>query len=587
MSGRLGIFTLDRGEIAPMNKTVSEIIVDTLAHAGAKRCYGIVGDTINHFTDAVRRSGLTWVHVRHEEVGALAAGGEAYMTGELAVCAGTCGPGSLHFVNGIFESHRNGAPVLLVASQIDRAEEGLGFPQAVDQKKIYEQCAVFCERISHADQARRITAMAAQAALARRGVAVIVVNGDMLKEHSKDATPWTVNRFSPVVCPSRAELDQLAARINAAKKPAIYAGIGARDARQPLLALAEKIHAPIAHTSRAKEFIEPDNPFNVGMCGILGNPAGMHVLDACDLLLCLGSDFAYSQFYPDKARIVQIDIDPTHIGRRTPVDLGLVGDVGATLRALEPLVRERPDDGWLEDARARWQADLRTYEGRAESEQDLIHPQTVTCLLDRLADDDAIFTADGGSPMVWLLRHLRANGKRRYLTSLSHGTMANAYPQALGIALAYPQRQVIALCGDGGLTMLLGDLLTLVQERIPVKLLVYNNHSLGFVEMEQRVEGLLDNYTGLKNPDFDQLAKVCGLQGWKVRQTAELEPAMRAWLAADQPALLDVEVNRLELVMPPQIELSQLASTALFGAKAVLSGRADEVVDLLRNNFLK
>ncbi|QID19124.1 ubiquinone-dependent pyruvate dehydrogenase [Nitrogeniibacter mangrovi] len=570
-----------------MTRTVSDIIVDVLIEAGAKRCYGIVGDTINHFTDALGATDLRWVHVRHEEVGALAAGGEAYMSGELAVCAGTCGPGSLHFVNGIFESHRNGAPVLLVASQVDRTEEGLGFPQAVDQKKIYEQCAVFCERISHPDQARRITVMAAQAALARRGVAVIVVNGDLLKARSADAVPWSVHRFAPLVRPGDDELDRLAAMIDAANRPVIYAGIGARGAHAELLALAAKIKAPIAHTSRAKEFVEPDNPYNIGMCGILGNRAGADAFDACDLLLCLGSDFAYTQFYPDEARIVQVDIDPAHIGRRTPVDLGLVGDVGATLRALTPRVAARPDDGWLTGARAQWQADLDTYAARSASGEDLIHPQTVTATLDELAAEDAIFTADGGSPMVWLLRHLRANGRRRFLTSLAHGTMANAYPQALGIALAYPGRQVIALCGDGGLSMLMGDLLTLVQERIPVKLLVYNNHSLGFVEMEQRVEGMLDRYTGLHNPDFEQLAQACGLAAWKVRQTSELASAMQAWLAVDQPALLDVEVNRMELVMPPQIAFSQVASTALFGAKAVLGGRADELVDLVRDNFLK
>ena len=369
-----------------MAKTVSEIIVDTLIEAGAKRCYGIVGDTINHFTDAVSHTDLQWVHVRHEEVGALAAGGEAYMTGELAVCAGTCGPGSLHFVNGIFESHRNGAPVVLIASQVARTEEGLGFPQEVDQKKIYEQCAVFCERITHPDQARRITAMAAQAALARHGVAVIVVNGDVLKAHADDALPWAVNRCHPEIRPNPAELEQLAERINAARRPAIYAGIGARAARDALLALADRIKAPIAHTSRAKEFIEADNPYNVGMCGILGNPAGMHVLDHCDLLLCLGSDFAYTQFYPHGTRIVQIDIDPTRIGRRTPVDLGLVGDVGATIRALLPHLDEHTDTRWLDDARARWQEDLDTYAARSESGEDLIHPQTVTHRLDQLAD---------------------------------------------------------------------------------------------------------------------------------------------------------------------------------------------------------
>jgi pyruvate dehydrogenase (quinone) len=571
-----------------MSRTVSEIIVDTLLDAGARRCYGIAGDTINHLTDAVRRSKLEWVHVRHEEVGALAAGGESYMTRELSVCAGTCGPGSLHFLNGIFESHRNGAPVVLIASNVDRIEEGLGFPQEVDQTKLYDECSVFCARVSHPDQARRITAMAAQAALMRRGVAAIVVNGDMFQETSADDMPWAVHRPRPVVRPSNAELDRMADEIGKAERITIYAGIGARDSRAEVVELAARLKAPVAHTSRSKEFLEPDNPYNVGMTGILGNSAGFHAVADCDLLLCLGTDFAYTQFYPEKAKIFQIDIDPTNVGKRSPVHLGLVGDVADSLAALMPRLEERKDDSHLKSALERWEDDRKAYEDRAaEPDPDLIHPQFVACMLDRLAAGDAIFTADGGSPMVWLLRHLRANGQRRFLTSLLHGTMANAYPQALGIAKAFPGRQVVAMCGDGGMTMLLGDLLTLVQEDIPLKLLVFNNHSLGFVEMEQRVEGLLDAFTHLENPDFASLAQACGFHGAKVETADELEAAMKTWLAHDGPALLDVKVTALELVMPPEIKLSQVVSTALFGAKAVLNGRADEVVNLLRDNFLR
>ena len=571
-----------------MSSSVSEIVVDTLIAAGARRCYGIVGDTINHLTDAIRRSDLDWVHVRHEEVGALAAGGEAYMTGELTVCAGTCGPGSLHFLNGIFESHRNGAPMVLIASNVDRREEGLNFPQEVDQKKLYDQCSVFCERISHSDQARRITAMAAQAALTKQGVAVIVVNGDMFKETSGDATPWSVHRPHPVIRPADDELDMLVAEIAQAERITLYAGIGARQAHDAVVALAERLKAPVAHSSRSKEFIEPDNPFNVGMTGILGNSAGLHAVADCDLLICLGTDFAYTQFYPEKARIAQIDIAPGNIGKRSPVHLGLIGDVGDTIAALLPKIDVRDDDSHLKASLKRWDGDKESYRERgAEPDPDLTHPQFVTLTLDRLAARDAIFTADGGSPMVWLLRHLTASGGRRFLTSLLHGTMANAYPQALGIARAYPDRQVVAMCGDGGLTMLMGDLLTLVQEKIPVKLLVYDNGSLGFVEMEQRVEGLLDAYTDLKNPDFAALAQVCGMHGAAVDTAGDLEPAMREWLAHDGPALLSVKVTALELVMPPEIEPCQVASTALFGAKAVLSGRGTELISLLKENFLK
>lgn len=571
-----------------MASKVAEIIVDTLCKAGAQRCYGIVGDTINHFTDAVRRSSLRWIHVRHEEAGALAAGGESYMTGELSVCAGTCGPGSLHFINGIFESHRNGAPVVLIASDVARPEVGLAFPQEVDQRRIYEQASVFCEYISHPSQARRITALAAQAALARGGVAVVIVNGDMFTETDDDALPWAVHRVASESCPRSDELDRLASTLNDAKSVTLYAGYGARAAHAQVVALAEHLQAPVVHTSRAKEFIEPENPFNVGMTGILGNRAGMQAIESADITLCLGTDFAWTQYYPSHEHVIQIDHDPTHLGRRAPIAMGLVGDVGATIAALLPRLSAKRDDKHLAKALKQWQADGKDYAEAAHDEDPtLLHPQRVTQMLDQLANDDALFTADGGSPMVWLLRHLTANGRRRFLTSLLHGTMANAYPQAMGMAAAFPDRQVIALCGDGGLTMLMGDLLTLRQEKLPVKLLIYNNRSLGFVEMEQRVEGLLDSFTELENPDFVKLADACGLPGWHVENEAELEPAMRSWLAADGPALLDVRVNRLELVMPPKIEMSQIASTALFGVKAVLSGRSGELIDLVRNNFLR
>jgi pyruvate dehydrogenase (quinone) len=571
-----------------MSKSVSTIIVETLLAAGARRCYGIVGDTINHFTDAVRKSDLRWIHVRHEEVGALAAGGEAVMTGELAVCAGTCGPGSLHFVNGMFESHRNGAPVLMIASDVARNEAGLDFPQAVDQRKVYEQTSVFCEYISHPSQARRITTLAAQAALNCSGVAVVIVNGDMFTEDDDDVQPWSVHRPTAELRPANSELETLATELNEASSVTLYAGMGARNAHDQVVALAQTLKAPVVHSSRVKEFIEPDNPFNVGMTGILGNRAGLEAIERADILLCLGTDFAWSQFYPDKSHIIQIDSDPTHLGRRSPVRLGLVGDVAATIDALLPGLEPQASDAHLNRALEQWREDREDYRNAArEKDPALIHPQFVTRCLDRMAADDAIFTADGGSPMVWLLRHLSANGSRRFLTSLLHGTMANAYPQALGIAASHPGRQVIALCGDGGMTMLMGDLLTLKQENLPVKLLVYNNGSLGFVEMEQRVEGLLDTFTELENPDFARLAGVCGLHGWRVDHADHLEKAMQDWLDVDGPAILDVRVNRMELVMPPRIEAGHVASTAMFGIKAILDGRTGEVVSLLRDNFLK
>ncbi len=447
---------------------------------------------------------------------------------------------------------------------------------------------MFCEAISHPDQARRIVAMAAQAALSQGGVAVVIVNGDMFTQKTDDAYQWSVHLPRPVLRPSDADLSALAEMIGKRKRVAIYAGIGARDAHDQVVALSQRLKAPVAYTSRAKEFIEHNNPNAVGMTGILGNRAGMEACLQADLMLCLGSSFAWTQFYPDKAHIVQIDKDPTQIGRRAPVHMGLVGDVADTIDALLPLLSEKTDTEFLEAMTAQYQKDLKSY-AKSEEEPDptLIHPQFLTRTLDRLADDDAIFTADGGGPMAWMLRHLSANGKRRFLTSLKHGTMANAYPQAIGIKAAYPDRQVIAMCGDGGMSMLMGDLLTLKQEKLPIKLVIFNNGSLGFVEMEQRVEGLLDAYTDLENPNFADLARTCGLGGYRVENANDLETEMARWLSDPSPSILDVKTNRMELVMPPKIEAKYVASTALFGIKGVLDGRFGEVSSLLRDNFLR
>ncbi|MAM40944.1 MAG: ubiquinone-dependent pyruvate dehydrogenase [Erythrobacter sp.] len=571
-----------------MPKKVAEIVVDALQKAGAKRVYGIPGDTINHFTDAVAKSDLRWITVRHEEAGAFAAGAESYMTGELSICAGTCGPGSLHFVNGIYESHRNGAPVVLIASDVARTERGFNFPQEVDQKKIYEQHSHFCEYISHPSQARRIVTKAAQAALTKKGVAVVIVNGDMFTESDDDEMDWAVYRPQPISRPSDAEMAELAALIDAAAKVTVYAGIGARDARDEIIAFCEKVKAPMVHTTRAKEFLEPNNPYNVGVNGILGNKAGVEALEAADLVISLGCDFAYTQYYPDGKKIAQIDIDPIHLGRRSAIHLGLVGDAKTTMSALLPMIAAKSDADHLERQQKQWAEDLQGYEKEGEeSDPALIHPQFVANMLNQKAAENAIFVSDAGTSMVWMLRHVKANGKRRFLNTLLHGTMASGMPQAMGAKLAYPDRQVIAMCGDGSLTMLMGELLTLVQEKIPLKLVVFHNNSFGFVEMEQRVEGLVDHYTSLHNPDFAKLAEACGLAGWHVENADALEPAMDAWLQHDGPALLDVKVNQMELVMPPKIEASQVAGTALFGVKAVLDGRTREVVDLLRNNFLR
>ncbi|KZV14805.1 acetolactate synthase 1, chloroplastic-like [Dorcoceras hygrometricum] len=567
-------------------KKVADIIVETLQDAGVKRCYGIVGDTLNHVTDAIRRSGIEWIHMRHEEAGAMAAGADALLSGGLVACAGACGPGSLHFINGLFEAHRNRAPVVLIATQVATTQLGMDFPQEVDLKAIYETCSHFCQPIHTPAQARRVVALAAQTALNKRGAAVVIVPGDLAATEVDEGLPFRPHHPQPLLRPSDAELDAIAERLNASKRTVLYCGSGCEGAEREVVALADKLKAPVAHTSRAKDFIEPDNPYNMGMTGILGVESGFHAIDACDTLLLLGADFAWSQFYPDEATLIQVDSEASHLGRRHPVDLGVAGDIKATIAALLPRLQAREESAFLRNCRERREKTLQQLAEQEHPGKDgLIHPQYLTHLIDVHAAEDAAFTADGGSPMVWLLRHVRSNGKRRTLTSLVHGTMANAMPSALGIQKAFPGRQVIALCGDGGLAMLLGDLLTAIQEKLPIKVVVYDNSSLGFVEMEQKVDGLLDSYTDLHNPDFARVAEAIGFHGRRVEQAGELEDAVRDLLAQPGPALLDVKVNRYELVMPPKVEPGQVLHTALYSAKAVLAGRGKDVEKLLRSNF--
>ncbi|HEL5041066.1 TPA: ubiquinone-dependent pyruvate dehydrogenase [Stenotrophomonas maltophilia] len=571
-----------------MSKRVAEIVVDALQQAGVRRCYGIVGDTLNHVTDAMHGSEIAWVHVRHEEVAAFAAGADSLVSGQLTACAGSCGPGGLHFINGIFESNRNRAPMVLIASQIVTSELGMEFPQEVDFKAVYGSCTVFCEQVHSAEQARRVVALACQAAISRRGVAVVILPADISQAEVKHDVPFSVHYTQPVLRPSDAELQRIAELLGQGKRIGVYAGAGCQGAHAQLLELARRLQAPVAHTSRAKDFVEPDNPYNMGMTGIFGIESGFHTLMECDTLLLLGADFAWGQFYPDKATIIQVDRDGSHLGRRHPVNLGVVGDIAPTLDALLPMLPPREDSSFLDECIERRDKALRKREQEEQpGEGELIHPQHLTALLSKYATDDALFTADGGSPMVWVLRHIRVNGRRRTLTSLLHGTMANAMPQALGLQKAFPGRQVISLSGDGGLAMLLGDLLTAVQENLPIKVVVFNNGSLNFVELEQKVEGLLDNYTDLKNPDFGRLAEVIGFHGRTVTRSEDLEEAVQDFLAQRGPALLDVHTSRAELVMPPQIEAKQVAGTALYAAKAVLNGRFDDVKHLLVDNFLK
>ncbi|SPL71597.1 thiamine pyrophosphate-dependent enzyme [Acinetobacter stercoris] len=570
-------------------KKVSDIMVEVLEQAGVKHCYGIVGDTLNHFTDSISKSSIDWVHVRHEEVGGFAAGADSLMSGNLTACAGSCGPGSLHFINGLFESHRNRAPVILIASQLSTDQVGfIDFPQYVDFRTIYQTCSVYCEEITEASQARHIMTLACQAALNKRGVAVVIMPTNISQQYVENDLPFSVYHPKPEFTPNREELSQIKELLNTSSKIAIYAGAGCEHAHDQVVVLAGKLKAPVVHTSRAKDFIEYDNPFNMGMNGMLGNKAGLHAVMNCDVLLLLGTDFAWAEYYPKHAKIIQIDVEATHLGRRHPIEIGVVGHIAPTIQVLLALLDENLDDQYLDACLEikKESDDIRHKEERVGKEG-LIYPQYLISLINRYADEDAIITGDGGSAMVWILRHFDVNGKRRTLTSLLHGTMANAMPQALGIQKAFPDRQVIAICGDGGLAMLLGDLLTTIQEKLPIKIVVLNNSSLNFVELEQKVEGLLDNFTHLLNPDFGKVAEVIGLYGHTQKTGEGLEGAVERFLNHDGPALLDVHTNPMELVMPPNPNFSQVKSTSMYAIKALLAGRTDDVKDLFVNNFMK
>ena len=568
-------------------KTVAQIVVDILGEAGVKHCYGIVGDTLNQITSAIKKSDIEWVHVRHEEVGAFAAGAEAYLTDQITACAGSCGPGSLHFINGIYEAQRNRVPVILLASQLITSQQGNDFPQEVDFESVYKNCSVFCREISDATQVREITTAAIQAAINQRGVAVLVIPYNISLEKVEDNCGHKIYHPKPIIRPSDKELAEIADIINKNQKVTIFAGQGVYDAHNELIAFAEKIKSPIVHTSRGKDFVEYDNPYNVGMTGMFGVKSGTMAIKECEVLILLGTDFAWSQFYPNNATIIQIDIDATHLGRRHRVNVGVVGSSKPTLAALLPLVNEKHDTKFLETCRTLYSSAMSKLNKKALPSKSTIHPQYLTELIDKYATDDAVLCADVGSAMVWACRHFNTNGKRRTVISLKHGTMANAMPQALGVQKAFPNRQVITLSGDGGISMLLGDLLTTIQEKLPIKIIVLNNSSLNFVELEQKVEGLVNHYTDLQNPNFAKVAESMGLFSIRVDDSDLLEAAMQSFLTHSGPALLDVKTSTDELVMPPEIKASQVMGMALYSMKASLSGKIGDVMNLLVDNFIK
>jgi pyruvate dehydrogenase (quinone) len=576
-----------------MAQRVADQFVDILVAAGVKRIYGIVGDSLNGLTDSLRRQGkIEWIHVRHEEVAAFAAGGEAHLTGELAVCAGSCGPGNLHLINGLFDCHRSRVPVLAIAAQIPSAEIASGYFQETHPQELFRECSHFCELISSANQMPRTLEMAIHAAVAERGVAVVVIPGDVALEPAIEApVPKTSGLLpaQPVVAPANADLERLAALLNGDGRVTILCGSGCQGAHEQLLALAQCLKAPIVHALKGKEHVEWDNPYDVGMTGLIGFSSGYYAMVDCDVLLMLGTDFPYRQFYPrgGGVRIAQVDRRGEVIGRRAAVDVGVVGDVRATIEALLPRLKEKRDGSHLDQAREHYRKARKGLDelavGRAGRPP--IHPQQVAKAINDRASDDAVFTCDVGLPTVWAARYLAMNGKRRLIGSFWHGSMANAMSQAIGAQAAFPRRQVVSLSGDGGFTMLMGDFLTLVQQKLPVKVVVFNNGTLGFVEIEQKSTGFLDFGVSLKNPNFAAMAEAVGVRGIRLEDPGDVERGIAEALAHDGPVLVDAVVSRMVLPIPPSITVEMAKGFTLYMLKAVMGGRGDDLIDLAKANL--
>ncbi len=576
-----------------MSKKVADQFVETLVAAGVERVYGVVGDSLNGITDALRRGGeIEWVHIRHEEVGAFAAGAEAHLTGNLAVCAGSCGPGNLHLINGLFDCHRSRVPVLAIAAQIPSAEIGSGYFQETHPQDLFRECSHYCELVSDPAQMPRSLEIAIRHAVGERGVAVIVIPGDIaLRDAVMDTSPKRHGLIAttPVVVPSDDTLAELAKVLNRDVRVTILCGSGCARAHAEVLQLSAKLKAPVVHTLKGKEHVEYDNPFDVGMTGLIGFSSGYYAMIDCDVLLMLGTDFPYRQFYPKSAGVViaQIDIRPGQIGRRTSVDLGLVGDVKATLETLIPRLVAKQDRAHLDKAVEHYQrtrADLDAL-AHATPGRRPIHPQQVAQALSDHASPDAIFTCDVGLPTVWAARYLKMNGKRCLMGSFWHGSMANAMAQSIGAQSACPQRQVISLSGDGGFSMLMGDLLSLPQLQLPVKIVVFNNGALGFIEVEQKSTGFLPCGTDFLNPDFAAMAEAVGVRGIRLEDPADVDAGIKAALAHPGPVLIDAVVARTELPVPPSITAEMAKGFTLYMLKAIFSGKADQLVDLARTNL--
>ncbi|RQO69540.1 ubiquinone-dependent pyruvate dehydrogenase [Pedobacter sp. KBW06] len=571
-----------------MSKKVAEQLVDMLIQSGIKRIYAVTGDSLNELNDAVRRSpDIQWIHVRHEEAGAYAAAAEAELHG-LACCAGSSGPGHVHLINGLYDAHRAGAPVLAIASTCATTEFGSGYFQETNITKLFDDCSHYNQIATTPAQLPRMAQAALQHAFHHKGVAVLGLPGDVSSMDAVENMSADRTYFSKaVIRPADEELLALSKLINRHKKIAIFCGIGAAEAHDEVVKLAEMLKAPVGYSFRGKMGIQYDNPYEVGMTGLLGLPSAYHSMHESDLVILLGTDFPYVPFIPQDKVLVQIDTKPERLGRRAKLEMGLHGDIKASLAALIPLLDPNEDDSFLN-------AQLKVYEKVKEhlhtyvedkGKIDAIHPEAVAFELNKLAAEDAIFTVDTGMCCVWGSRYIDATGKRSMLGSFNHGSMANAMPHAIGAALSSPDRQVVALCGDGGISMLLGDLATIKQYNLPIKLVVFNNRSLGMVKLEMEVAGLPDAETDMVNPDFALVAEAMGIKGMTISDPDHLELLLKEAFLHNGPVLVNVMTDPNALAMPPKIEFKMMKGMALSMTKLMLGGKFDEVLDTVKSNY--
>lgn len=565
--------------------TVAELIVTALAEHGVRTVWGVVGDALNPVTDAIRREDrVEWIGVRHEEVGAFAASAQSQLTDDLAVCMGTVGPGAVHLLNGLYDAKKSRTPVLAICGQVPREDLGTDFFQEVDNDAVFADVACYRATLMSPEQMPHLLEAAVNAALSQRGVAVLSIPGDVGSLEVPDGT--RVPRFvapSPPVAAAAADVRTVASVLDDAKRVTLLVGQGARHAREEVLELADRLRAPMVLSLKAKEGFEEANPYEVGQSGLIGNPATAEAFATCDVLVLLGTDFPYRGFLPDGKTVVQLDVRGSHVGRRTPVDHALVGDTRATLQALLPLLRQHRGGAHLKAARAiytEWR-ELQSHladpsydtkrvgllRRRVDNPDALIRPELLAAAIDRHAASDAVFTTDTGMATVWLSRFVRMTGTRRLLGSYNLGSMANAMPQALGAAALDRRRQAVALCGDGGLSMLLGDLMTAVSHDLPVKLVVFDNGRLGMVKLEMEQVGLPEFGTVLHNPDFAAVGRAMGLHAVRVEAPGDVDDAVREAFAHDGPVLLDVVTNPDEIAVPPKPSLSQVTGFAIAKTK--------------------